>query len=647
MTLDRRHFAVVLGALAVAFAPHVLHVQWVISLIAALAWGYAVGIHFQGWPVPPRWLRASVALSCLALVLALHGRSFGRDAGVALLSLMLGLKVVESRSRRDLLVLLFLAYFVVVTNVLYAQTLVMSLYMLTCMLGVTTALVHLHAGEFSLGPDLRRGAVLLGQALPLAVVLFVFFPRLHGALWGVHDVRDDGVSGFSETVEPGSISELALSNEVAFRVDFSTELPGREELYWRGMVLDHFDGRAWSRQQPVVKVDQSAEFFAEGGVAYAVTLEAHKNRWIFALDLPTRTPRGTVLSSEHTVESLRMIQSRARYELFSVPGPGREEPPIPVWTILPESGNLQARALGRQWREQGLDASAVREALLTMLRSQGFRYSLRPETMDGDSVDQFLFTTRSGYCEHFASAMAFVLRAAGIPARVVVGYQGGERNPMGGYLIVRQSDAHAWVELWTGEFWERVDPTTVVAPQRLTLGGQAFAPQTPGGVLPPDGLRWARQTARFFQLGWDAANNSWNQWVLGFSHERQRGLWDLLGIKPLTTGGAGKLALVLLAGLSAVLGAVTWSLSRRRPREMDRAQAAYERFCAHLARQGLSRAVAEGPLDYAQRIVRNAPQREVQVRAVVDAYVAARYQDQEPAVERLEQLVRVFTRRKQ
>jgi len=624
MIHDKRRFSVTLIALAVAFAPHLPRVPGFVGGFVGLAWGYALGMQYRGWPVPPRWLRAMLALGCLALVIFTYGRSFGRDAGVALLSLMLGLKAVESKSVRDMLALLFLAYFVVVTNVLYSQTLVMSGYMLFSVLAVTAALVHLHSGESGILPDLRRGGVLMAQALPLALLLFVFFPRLQGALWGMHDERDEGVSGFSETLEPGSVANLSLSRAVAFRVDFPGPIPARDSLYWRGLVLDSFDGLTWFKDLPFEFAELPAADLSPDSVSYALTMEPHNREWVFALDLPILAPRGTVLRSDQTLVSLRAVRSRARYELVSVQAPEPSPVPGPAWTALPEKGNFQARELAAQWREKGLSPRETVQAVLGFFRDGGFVYTLRPGAMNEDIVDQFLFATRQGYCEHYSSAMTFLLRAAKIPARVVVGYQGGEENPMGGYLIVRQSDAHAWVEAWIDGRWQRVDPTSVVAPQRLVTGVESFVPQGQG-VLPPEGLRIMRRVGRFFQLGWDAANNSWNQWVLGFSHERQRGLWERLGVDPTTWAGAGKLAGVLALGLCIVLGAVFGVMLRSRGGERDQVAVLYGRFCRRLARLGFPRGLAEGPLDYARRIERQSPGLKEVVRPIVDAYVALRY----------------------
>lgn len=359
-------------------------------------------------------------------------------------------------------------------------------------------------------------------------------------------------------------------------------------------------------------------------MAYTLTLEPHNREWIFALDLPVSAPRGTVLRSDRTLAGLRMVRSRVRFDLVSDPVPPQAPVPGPSWTALPEGGNPRARALAGQWASAGLSSEDTVGAALDFFREGGFVYTLRPGTMAEDIVDQFLFATRQGYCEHYSSAMTFLLRAAGVPARVVVGYQGGEENPVGGYLIVRQSDAHAWVEVWVDGRWLRVDPTSVVAPQRLVTGVESFVPQGQG-VLLPEGVRALRRVGRFFQLGWDAANNSWNQWVLGFSHERQRGLWERLGIDPTTRAGAGKLAGFLAVGLSLSLGAAFAAMLRARHGARDEVALLYARFCRKLAAVGLARKPAEGPYDYAARISRQRPDLERAAREVIAAYVELRY----------------------
>jgi protein-glutamine gamma-glutamyltransferase len=359
-------------------------------------------------------------------------------------------------------------------------------------------------------------------------------------------------------------------------------------------------------------------------VPYTLTLEPHNREWIFALDLPVSAPRGTVLRSDRTLAGMRMVSSRVRFELVSDPAPEQASVPGLRGRPCPKTAIPGSRDLARQWKDAGLSPSEMVAAALELFRTGGFVYTLRPGAMDVDIVDQFLFATRQGYCEHYSSAMAFLLRAAGVPVRVVVGYQGGEENPMGGYLIVRQSDAHAWVEVWVDGRWLRVDPTSVVAPQRLVTGVESFVPQGQG-VLLPEGVRALRRVGRFFQLGWDAANNSWNQWVLGFSHERQRGLWERLGIDPTTRVGAGKLVAFLAVGLCLTLGAAFAVMLRSRRGERDQVAHLYGRFCRKLAAIGLARKPAEGPHDYAGRIDRQRPDLGQAARDVIDAYVGLRY----------------------
>lgn len=635
---DRGRFRAVLAAAAIAFAPHLFHISPFVSVFLFSAWGYALGMQFRSWPTPPRWLLVVLALYCLGMVFSAYGRSFGEDAGVTLLMLMLGLKAVESKSLRDVLALSFLSYFVVVTNVLYSESLPMTAYMFFSVAAVTGALAYLHSGDASPCPALRRGMKILLQALPLAIFLFIFFPRLQGVLWGVYNDRGKGVSGFSDTLDPGSVSDLALSGEVAFRVDFAGPVPPVETLYWRGQVLDSFDGRVWSRKRPFRPVESVP---GNKGSEYTVTLEPHSGKWIFALDLPAPVSRrGITLGEGQVLEAQIPLRFRVRYTMAVAPGPDRSAPPG-AWAVKLPGGNPRSRDLARQWA--GKPAREAVGAFLRLLREGDFSYTLSPgATGENDIVDHFLFASRTGYCEHYASAMAFVMRAAGIPARIVVGYQGGEVNPMGGYLLVRQSEAHAWVEVWMDGGWERVDPTSVIAPQRLTGGSGQFAPRAEG-LLPAGGLKMFSSVFRFFRLGWDAANNSWNQWMLGFNYERQRGLWERLG---LSSGSMGRVIAAVALGFGIFLTAVTWNSLRRPASRRDRTRELYLRFLSACAALGVPATRSDGPLTHLARFTARHPHLAEAAEPVVREYVALRYAGAERGEDLLEELVRAFTRRK-
>jgi transglutaminase-like putative cysteine protease len=474
--------------------------------------------------------------------------------------------------------------------------------------------------------------ILLLQALPLAVLLFVFFPRLQGALWGMRTEQPEAVTGFSETLEPGSVSEVAQFDAVAFRVDFDGVVPPRETLYWRGQVLDDFDGQVWSRKLPFRVLANAPQ----GGEKYTLTLEPHGKKWVFALDLPASVPRGLTLGTGHILEAMIPLRIRVRYSLAVTPGPAREEQPG-AWAVALPDGNPRSRELASAWA--GRPPREIMQGFFNLLRAGDFIYTLSPGAAPRrDAVDHFLFTFRRGYCEHYASAMAFVLRAAGVPARIVVGYQGGEVNPLGGYLLVRQSDAHAWVEAWLDGAWERIDPTAVIAPQRLTIGPAAFVVQG-RTILPPKGAEILNKVGRFFRLGLDAANNSWNQWMLGFNYERQRGLWQRLGF-----GAGGGIRLLVIAGLGLVLVAAMRSAFRR-PARRDRVRELYARFLAVSARLGVAAKKNEGPRAHLARLVRAHPDLAEAAEGIVDEYVALRYAETKTNPDRLKELVRAFARR--
>lgn len=630
---DRNRFRAVLVAAAVAFAPHLFRLPPYVSAFLIVSWAYALGMQFRSWATPPRWLVAVLALSCLGMSVFAHSRADSQEGGVILLMCMLGLKAVESKSLRDVVALSFLSYFVVVTNLLYSESLGMTAYMFLSVVVVTAALRYLYAADSTPRTELRQSVILLLQALPLAIFLFVFFPRVQGALWGMRTTQPAGVTGFSETLEPGSVSELAQSGEVAFRVDFDGPVPPKETLYWRGQVLDSFDGQVWSRKLPF----QVLPNVPQGGKKYTLTLEPHGKKWVFALDLPASVPRGLALGTGQVLEALIPLQIRVRYALAAAPGPAREEKPG-AWAVSLPGGNPHSRELARSWA--GRPPREITQEFLNLLHSSGFSYTLSPGAAPRrDEVDHFLFTSRQGYCEHYASAMAFVLRAAGVPTRIVVGYQGGEVNPLGGYLLVRQSDAHAWVEVWLDNGWERVDPTAVIAPQRLTVGAEAFAFQGQS-ILPPRGAEMLGKVGRFFRLGVDAANNSWNQWMLGFNYERQRSAWQNLGLQ----GGAG-VWLVIIAGLGLFLALVIWLVLRRPMAQRDRVRELYARFLAASARLGVSAGKSEGPRTHLARLVQARPELAEAAGQIVNEYVALRYAGSKTDLDRLEEMVRAFARR--
>ena len=617
------------GCLALVMLPHATRIPVWVSASFALLSGWRVANATRGLPLPSKWPIIMISAAMLAAVYVTYGTLFGRDVGIALLAVLSGMKLMESRNLRDAYVLSALGYFLVITNFLYSQSIFTGIYMLVVVVLMTATLIAFSTdrGALAARARLRMAAGMLFQAAPLMLVLFFLFPRLPGPLWGLPRDAHSAVSGLSESMSPGRISRLSLSDAVAFRVTFQSKAPATNQLYWRGPVLWHTDGREWVSGKPARSWRaQYAELRGEP-VDYTVTIEPHQQSWLYALEVPTTIPRGAQMTQDFQLRTPKPVRARRRYELRSFPQARRSRASIDEQTAaleLPPGMHPKARALALGWREELRNDDAVVTRALDYFRQQPFVYTLTPPLLKNDAVDEFLFDTRSGFCESYAASFAVLMRAAGIPARIVTGYQGGEFNPLGEYLIVRQRDAHAWAEVWLGDRgWVRVDPTGAVAPSRIELGMDAAIPPTmgPAGLdLPTRGPLW--ETWRQWRYGIDAIKSGWNEWVLGYGSQRQRELLALFGVD---SGKPSALVMGMLAIIGAMLGVLALGLARRQPLPVDPVVRVYRRFCRKLARAGVARRASEGPLDFAARAVSERPQLRRPVDQITDMYVALRY----------------------
>ncbi|MBV6474900.1 MAG: DUF3488 and transglutaminase-like domain-containing protein [Rhodocyclaceae bacterium] len=610
-----------LACAVLTLAPGVAHVPAWLLAAAAMALFWCAAIWWRRAALPPRWLLSFLVLAGTAGVFFTYRHFFGKDPGIALLILFLALKLLEMRRLRDGLAVVFLCYFLLLTHFLNEQGMDVAGLTLLALVVITAALSSLaHAGRHVVD-HLRLSALMLAQAAPFMLVLFLLFPRVQGPLWGMPADAYSGMSGLSDSMTPGSISNLSLSGEIAFRARFEGEIPPKPQLYWRGPVLRLFDGRTWRSgiQQEKVSPGGTA---TESTVRYTVTLEPHNKPWLFALEMPLAPPSGAIVSREYQVLSKTPVRSRLRYDMQShigfVPGADEAETVLRRHLDLP-GNNPRTRALAEQWRREAAQDEAVIRRMLDHFRMEQFFYTLTPPLLGENSIDQFLFETRRGFCEHYASAFVFAMRAAGIPARVVTGYQGGERNPVDGYLIVRQSDAHAWAEVWLeGKGWTRVDPTAAVAPNRIEAGLASAVPAgEPLPFLVRADLSWLKQ----LRFRWEAISNTWNQWVLGFDPQRQRELLSRLGMRQ-PDWKAMTAAMAVLCGL-LLLGLTAWALHRRA--RIDPVQRAWNRLSRRLARIGLARQAWEGPADYTQRVAQARPELSPALAAIAGLYIDLRY----------------------
>ena len=612
-------------ALAAALAPLVFHLpSWALAWCGA-CWGYQLIQRRRGWAAPARLVRLAIFVAGMAAVLVSAGLRFEGGDFITLLAVMAGIKPMEVHNRRDSMIAIFLAYFLVIASLFVFETLAMTVYLFISVWITTGVLIHVNHPKGRIRPQLALASRLLLVAMPLMVLLFLLFPRLSGSFWGA-PWTGVGQTGFSSILRIGDVSRLALVDAPAFSVSFDASIPSVDRLYWRGIVFGRFDGRTWhpDRNQGV----RREPIGGTGLTQYAVILEPHGYRHLFVLDLPVgATPVGTIMA-DHSLVARRSVRQRLHYSASSildfrdiqVAAPGRDH------LQLPPGRNPRAVALGNQWARRHDSPAAVVDAALAFFRNNGFVYTLQPDRLGRDAVDDFLFTSRKGFCEHFASAFAILMRAAGVPSRIVGGYQGGQWNALGNFFTVRQSDAHAWCEVWLPDRgWVRVDPTFVVAPERIDMGLEDAL----SGSWLPDFLDGAdgplKRWTETLRLTWEAVNTRWNMWFMGFSAEDQIVLLKRLGIH--LGRLEGWLLVLALPPAFIVVMVLAGHLHRRlrMRREQDDALIIYNRFLHRMSQVGLTKAGHQGPLVYAGLAARRLPALKPEIEAITDRYVRLRY----------------------
>ena len=587
--------------------------------------------------LPGRMVRSLLLIGAVALTFYSFGRLYGPQAGVALLVSLFALKYLEVVQQRDAYVVVVLGYFVCATALLFSQTPGMFLYVVLCMTVLTTCLVGINHSDTRASGLLhgRRAVVITLQAVPLMVVLFLLVPRV-APLWNMQVGGDKARTGMTDSMSPGQISELSESAELAFRVDFQGDVPSRAQRYWRGLTLSHYDGRTW--QQAVPQGQSESEYLYRRGTEkpdwyqrlesrysseqqryrYQVIAEPTQRRWLFSLAVPFPLDGDMALAKDMRLVANQPVSQRFAYRVESVPAAaeaiGLEGQERQLMLSLPQDGGSRARGLAQQWRlESGTAADSARDIAqraLRYFREQPFHYTLRPPRLTADPIDEFLFRTRRGFCEHYASSFTFLMRAAGVPARVVVGYQGGEQNELGSHLLVRQYDAHAWSEIWLdGQGWTRVDPTGAVAPERIELGLREALENSEDGsdVLDDLGLRRFSDGGLFATLSqWmDYVDFRWQTWVLGYDSAFQyEFLEDLLGaVTPVRIAIALIVAVTLLMGLYALF--LLWQSGNEKLTLMERE---YWRLHQRASERGRPLVAGLTPMQLCQAISEQWPQ---------------------------------------
>lgn len=632
-TVSRLSLLWLLAAQGLIVLPHLLRTPALLIPLWAFCLLWLYQIYKSRWHWPKSWIKTAFVLFSFAGVFYVERRIFSMDGMVLLLIMAFFLKLLELQQQRDLLICIYLAYFVIATQMLFEQDIISAVYLLASLALVTAALIANHIAASKLSPwyPLKITAQMLAVSLPLMVVAFMLFPRLP-PLWAMPTPSDKGRTGMSDTMQPGSVAELAESDELVFRSEFFDETPPLSALYWRGLVLERYDGKTWqeAKTQPIDNIEQAYQFENSSQFHYQITQEPQHKRWLFALDGVNEYSGRLRLLDDYTVQAHRPIHQREQWQLTSSPDALKVQQlkryQRRLNTFLPEQQNPRMQALAQQWWRESDNAEQYLDKILQHFNQEEFYYTLSPALLGDDAVDEFLFESRRGFCEHYAHAFVSMARAVDLPARIVMGYQGGDINPYKQHVTVRQLDAHAWAEVWLEDKgWVRYDPTYAVSPERIERGSreslsqeERYLAKSPLSAVRFSAIGWVTR----FQYRFDQMNYWWHSTVLAYQGEQQQSL-----IKRWLGKDSGlKMALIVVATLLftllAVLAVLFW---RNRPQALPAQQKLYHRFVKKLAKQGLVKPSGLAAEQFAQLAQQHFPNQAKQIHVITALYLALQY----------------------
>jgi transglutaminase-like putative cysteine protease len=618
------------------------------ATLLPLAW--RTGAEFRNWKPVPGLIRHGATLAGLATLFLSYGNLFGRRAAVSLLTVMLALKMIECYRIRDARLVVCFSLFLCATQFLFAQDIVMPFYGGATVVLALVTLIQLQRSEAwahedkapvfkaSLRSELSFSFRLLALAIPVGLAFFVLFPRLASPLWGIPDTTLDSKSGLSDSMSPGSIQTLFMDDSPAFRAEFTGAAPSAEHLYWRGPVFWRFDGATWRSGFYGKNIEAARQ--PEAGADswnYSIQLEPNERTSLFALDYPATVPRDARLTMDFQLIRRQPVTQLIEYEVISNPdfadAPELSSPLRLQALDLPENINPRTRRLVEDWRRETPGDQEFVRRVLDHFNREAFHYSLEAPLLGTHSVDEFLFETRTGFCEHYASSFAVMMRMAGIPTRIVTGYQGGWYSELGNYVLVRQSDAHAWTEVWFSERgWTRVDPTAAVSPLRVERGSLG-ALNAPRHILDYSWMRGLWNVA-------DVVQQRWNDWVIEYGARRQASLFSPLGLDHVSPAMLVTVLSLAIAVFSAILFPIV--LRIKGPGHKDPIQKAWHKFLNRLKRAGFATLPSDGAIEIAEAAAIRLPSDSESIHRIARLYTRSRYAPDPPPFNDLKQAVQAF-----
>jgi transglutaminase-like putative cysteine protease len=644
--INNRILIFLLSSIGLITLPHVYNVPTPIFAFFAtmLGWRF-LAIWKKNW-LPHKIIIFLMTLGSLLLMFSQYHSVLGRDAGTSLFVIALGLKLLEIKTQRDLYLIIYLAFVVASSLFLYEQSILMALYILFVCCVLLATLVTINSQQPQTWAALKKSAIIITQALPIAAVLFVLFPRIEAPRWMLFKNDTQQKLGLGDTLEPGSISDLGLSPELVFRVKFKGEMPPPGQLYWRGPTYSYTDGKRWTRTDDyTMNPFMDTPRFSGKAYQYQLLMEPQSQNWVFALEMPVKYSANAQQNATYQLISLEPPDTRAEYQITS-----HTEYNTGHLTKTERNDNLQLprpaspemNALVTKLQGVNRTPEIFIQALLQYFKNEDFHYTLKPPLMDENPIETFLFKTRYGFCSHYATAFVYLMRVAHIPARVIGGYQGGEINKVGGFLEVRQADGHAWAEVWLeNKGWVRFDPTAAVAPQRVEQGvnveqqvaNQAvdFSPI----IMDNKAYAWLKQARQM----WQTVDYSWQRWVINYDRANQNEFLSGLGINNLRA-----MLYAMLGIITFITAVLAWLLLKNNRGHTDKVVLVYDKFCQKIAKAQLQRHSNEGARDFADRACASLPEHSEQINAITRLYIGLRYgKNPSPALFlQLNQLVAAF-----
>ena len=614
-----------LSSVGLIVLPHVANIPLLIFLFFYVMLAWRVIAIWRPHYLPKKNLLIALTIFSLLLLFSQHRAILGRDAGTNLFIVTLGLKLLETKSERDYYLVIYLSFIVAASLFLFQQSLLMAAYILAVCCVLFATLVAINSIEIKTSIALKTASIIVFQAIPLAIVIFILFPRIESPRWMIFKEKEKAKMGLSESMEPGSISDLSVSEELVFRVKFKDKIPPARERYWRGPVMSYTDGKRWRILNSQRYLSHLSPTNYQGSAyQYTLLMEAQEKNWVFALELPAQYDDHLDKNGNYQLTTTDNPNKRSEYHITSYPNYNTGALSSLEYQDniqLPQNTSEKIKNLVQQLHGFENKPEIFIQQLLNYFKTEQFRYTLRPPEMINNPIENFLFEKRAGFCSHYATAFVYLMRVAGIPARVVTGYQGGNYNAMGDFLEIKQADAHAWAEVWLeNKGWVRVDPTAAVAPERIEQSINIELLQL-GAEVRFDTEKNKQQglLAQAMQL-WNSVDYQWQRWVVNYDTDNQADFLSSFGIHNIKTMLTW---LMLITGTIIII--LMLLLLRSKRKKTDIVLVIYQRFCRKLQPLGLTRETGEGALAFAERAKQKIPTQTAAIDNITAYFLKLRY----------------------